>query len=175
MADNSDLAQALMDLPGKAYKAIVPTKERMFVRGIFGDTSPVDENYFSPDDLNQVRAVIGANENMRQSDPSIPSAVQASRYPQYNAAIGQDKWEGAQNTLGQFSYETAPNGDVIAKDRYDFNPNYKTPLWRAVTETLGHGSPGYLANYVGAKMIPADGKHGYDVRLNLRNKKDWPF
>ncbi len=82
----------------------------------------------------------------------------------------------AMTTLGQFNYETDKDGNVIVVDKYDFNARGATRADLAVTDAAEPGailSPYVLARRLGGMMVPDDGSHGYDVRINLGNPKDW--
>lgn len=67
----------------------------------------------------------------------------------------------AQSTVGAARLEILPNGDVMVRDRYDFDPG----------RTLGTGIFSSL-HRIGESLIPP-GSGGYDVNVNLGNPATW--
>lgn len=186
------------------YRNVVPTKGRMFLRGLMQDTTPVDESYFQPEDLDAMRQLVGVNEKLR-ADPRLTVGENHLKIirgddgkPQisgdmykgaYGPKVSYDTYESAEalgtdpkvterpkNQMGQFRYETGPDGNVVVSDRYDFNayPKGQEPgIRQALIESLKSRGPGPLAGALGSRFIPSDGRHGYDVRVNLGNPSTW--
>lgn len=181
-----------------AYKAAVPTRERMFIRGMMGDTSPVDESYMRPEDIAAMQRMVRVNEKLR-ADPRMTEGNQHRKlvrspdgginfsedlytgpvgkkvsYDTYESAnalgVPEDVTELPREQMGQFHYDADADGNVIVQDRYDFNqyPAGQEPSLREVaTNAIKQRSMAPVAGYLGSKFIPDDGKHGYDVRVNI--------
>jgi hypothetical protein len=74
-----------------------------------------------------------------------------------------------QTTLGRFTYQTDPKGNLQIIDRYDFNPPMQQDMREARTGDYGAFGPyGMIREYAGEKIPPGKGR---DVRINLGPRK----
>lgn len=85
-------------------------------------------------------------------------------------------YEGVRMSVGRFNYAPDDEGNMVINDHYDFNANRDPSggsLATAAMRSLRDMSPVPLARQIGQRLVPADGKHGYPVRLNLGNPSTW--
>ena len=158
----------LNKLPASSF----PTAGRTFLETVQGNKDEITEKNFNPAELAYLRNLIdstGGRGNVQYFDYG-------------NLARGQMKEGGArpmsttpsmlslgdvggniQTTLGRFTYATDPNGNLIVRDKYDFNPMSQNQGYAAAAT----GPFGMLHNYA-ERTVPQGG--GRNVNINLGKK-----
>jgi len=156
-----------------AVRRLAPTNARAYVKGITGDTTPIDESYFKPEELTALRmaAMRGMDEFTSHPAPGYTQEHVSYRHytePQgvnafnVDAKMLTDPSVVAMTTIGAAQIERQPGGDVHLVDRYNFNS----------IATGWSPTPWYrLLRAIGGVLLP-EGK-GFDVRLNLGNPAHW--
>ena len=152
-----------------APPSLFPTAGRVFLESMQGKRGPITEADFSPEELNNLRQLIGSTEergNVQYKDyvkqkkkmlnegtfvfADLPPSILAITNPLGNNAA----------TLGRFRYEKDAEGNLRAIDDYDFNPPDAGK--KSLSNSL---SPlGILRKYAGEKMPPGTGR---PVNINL--------
>lgn len=106
----------------------LPLPARLYIDSVVKkDTTPIDENYFSTEELNSIKDLVASsisNTNKKQT----PGYVNYDTYKNNSSISDLNLLSGLftksgkiANSLGQFNYELDKNGDIIVKDTYDFN------------------------------------------------------
>lgn len=116
----------------KGLLSYLPLQDRTLIETLRGDTSPITAQSIGPEYLNQLNDIIEKTRDVRAL------SVEGKNQERFNKGAGYVNYDlydqagmpisdfnmapsgGVRNTLGQFSYETLPNGNVRVKDRYDF-------------------------------------------------------
>lgn len=123
-------------MPKETYRKLVPAQVRTFIETLAGDTSPITESNFTPEELELIRRTV---RNAKERHPvdyvydpktgrDIPvNSTTYVGYPDYDmGARGQMGDLNAlpeaaiRNTLGRFRVDRTPEGRAIAVDSYDF-------------------------------------------------------
>jgi len=183
------------------YKNIVPAQMRTFGETLMGDRSPITEKNFTADELDKIRAAVIQSRERQDSRPiyhyvnnkltPIPTDYDPTvGYRDYNLEGGTDSRNdfsvghdaAIRNTLGKFSYKKSPEGNLIAKDSYDFKDDLvkqegvrrsaeyegMSPLQKIstlISDTMDpRGSINTLPSRVGSAFIGAKGR---PVEINL--------
>jgi len=177
------------------YKNIVPAQIRTFGETLMGDKSPLTEQNFTPDELNKIRQAIYQSRGRQEFDKNrklLPDVKynQSVGYKDYNVNQSENSRQdfnfgpnaAIRNTLGKFSYEKTPEGNLIAKDTYDFKDDLVKeegvrrsseyegmgPLQKIgtlISDTMSpKGSINTLPSRVGSAFVGANGR---PVEINL--------
>ena len=127
---------------GDPNKAVIPSHVKTYISSLFGDTSPITEKNFSPD---EIRQIVSAVQNARRSgrdyvtyrdygyssastirktleqDPIVMKLARQGRIgPATEIDLRREK--AAQLTLGAFNFRRDPETqEVVATDVYDFD------------------------------------------------------
>jgi hypothetical protein len=158
------------------------TSGRTLLETVQGTRTPITEKNFKPEELDVIRRLV----NLKGKDKgsvSYADYIELSR--QMAKAKGEplptsvtpslfsmaDPLGNIQTTLGRFSYQTDPKGNLQIIDRYDFNPPMQQDMREARTGDYGAFGPyGMIREYAGEK-IPSGSSAGRDVRINLGPRK----
>ena len=152
------------------------TSGRILLETAQGVKTPITEKNFKPEELDIIRQLIAlkGKENgvigyddyimlarkMTKEGP-MPVSVTPSIYSM------ADPLGNVQTTLGRFSYQADPKGNVQVIDRYDFNPPPQQDMREARTGDYGVFGPyAVIREYAGEK-IPSGTSAGRDIRINL--------
>lgn len=118
----------------------LPLPARLYIDSVYNkNKEPINESYFSNDELNIVKDLVAAsvikdeklvetpgyvnyNTYKKGSDPDSFSAVEddPTVRPNLLSALFTDSGK-IKTSLGQFNYEVTKEGDILVKDKYDFN------------------------------------------------------
>jgi len=132
---------------GKDGSYILPSQVRTFAETVAGNTDPITEKNFNPNELQQMRdAVMRSRKREEKLNQSVYNQQSKRKiketvgYGDYGDDAKRQQGtlrdfsplpsDAARNTLGRFKYEKTPEGKLIATDKYDFlddlvdkNPN----------------------------------------------------
>ena len=179
------------------YKNIVPAQIRTFGETVMGDKSPITEQNFNPDELDKIRKAIMQSRGRQEFDknnrllPISPTNYnQSVGYKDYGVKDSSNSRQdfnfgpdaAIRNTLGKFSYDKTPEGNLIAKDTYDFKDDLVKeegvrrsseyanmgPLQKIgtlISDTVSpKGSINTLPSRIGSAFVGANGR---PVEINL--------
>ena len=111
---------------------VAPLQVRTLLGTIAGNQEPITAKTLTQDEINQLDDVIQRTRELRgQTIPekNIPVFNQGKGFVNYdlmndagivNSDLSLLPSAAIRNTLGQFRYETLPNGNIRVVDRYDF-------------------------------------------------------
>lgn len=110
----------------------LPLPARLYIDSVVKkDTTPIDENYFSTEELNSIKDLIASSVSST-SKKQTPGYVNYGTYKNNSSISDLNLISGLftksgriANSLGQFNYELDENGDIVVKDTYDFNAYIK--------------------------------------------------
>ena len=110
----------------------LPLPARLYIDSVIKkETTPIDENYFSTEELNSIKDLI-ASSVLNTNKKVTPGYVNYNTYKNNSSISDLNLISGLftksgkiANSLGQFNYELDENGDIIVKDIYDFNAYIK--------------------------------------------------
>lgn len=137
--------------------------EKLFVDKVArGNRDPITEKDLGPDDIKNLRKLV---DTKRAAKPGPQGTIG----PQDYLDAGQDNV----SLLGLFDYDVDDEGNIIARDTYDYNLSDVGKNTHDVTamQRLGAmiSNPTGYANYVGTKAIPDLPGKGVPVNINLGN------
>jgi hypothetical protein len=156
------------------------TSGRTLLETAQGTKTPITEKNFKPEELDVIRQLVDvkgkdkgsisyadyiqlARKIAKEKGEPLPSSVTPSLFSM------ADPLGNIQTTLGRFTYQTDPKGNLQIIDRYDFNPPMQQDMREARTGDYGAFGPyGMIREYAGEKIPPGKGR---DVRINLGPRK----
>lgn len=148
-----------------APSSLFPTAGRVFLESMQGKRGPITEADFSPEELNNIRKLIGITEgrgNVQYKDYA-KLKEQLMKGGDKNVILGPsvlaatNPLGNALSTLGRFTYARDSDGTLRAVDTYDFNSNNPA----SVTPSTPYAM---LRQYGYEKMPPGTGR---PVNINL--------
>lgn len=118
----------------------LPLPARLYIDSVYNkNKEPINENYFSSDELNTIKDLVAAsvikddklketpgyvnyNTYKKGNDPTSFSGTESDPTvaPNLLSALFTDSGK-IKTSLGQFNYEVTKEGDILVKDKYDFN------------------------------------------------------
>lgn len=151
-----------------------PTSARTLLETVQGTKTPITESHFSPEELDVMRqlATLKGGDKGSVNYGDYLTLAQEMRKKGNMAASATpsmfsmaDPLGNVQTTLGRFSYQKDPQGNVQIVDKYDFNPPNPNLMQEARTGDYGGFGPyGLIRDYAGEKIPPG---YGREVRINL--------
>ncbi len=178
------------------YKNNIPTNVRAFVRGALGIKTPIDENFFRPEELDALRtaAARGLADYDKKVRPALPDSSDQKSYQDYKKKYTSDKYRGEyQNPhISYWDYDKPWTGGNMPSTLLGWVSNPSTVAQTTIGSALikknenGHvnvvdkynfephpgtgmfGSMGTL-HRIGERLIP----EGYDINVNLGNPEEW--
>ena len=155
--------------------SMFPTSARTLLETVQGTKTPITESNFSPEErdiMRQLAVLKGGQKGNIDYGDYVKLAEQMKKTGKVPVSVTPgllsmaDPMGNIQTTLGRFSYETDPKGNLRIIDRYDFNPIYdQGAMQEAQTGDYGALSPyGLVRNYAGEKIPPGKGR---EVLINL--------
>ena len=146
------------------FDSVLPGPARLYLESVLlGKKDPITESDFSPEELAAMRRMI---EKQKSSQGGVTYADYAAPdqpgIPSLLSPAGR-----VANSLGQFTYQTDPEGTTV-NDAYDFNPTYKDlPLTEQIANLLG--TMGFSGMHtIGEKVLPPGTGRPVKIRLPKR-------
>ena len=158
----------LNKLPASSF----PTAGRTFLETVQGNKDEITEKNFNPAELAYLRDLIdstGGRGHVQYFDYGILARSKMKSGGDRPMSITPslmslgDVGGNLQTTLGKFTYATDPNGNLIVRDKYDFNPMSQNQGYVAAMT----GPFGALHNYAERTIPPGSGRN---VNINLGKK-----
>ena len=147
-----------------------PTNARTLLETVQGNRDPISEGNFSPEELAALKELImlkgGDKGNITYADYRLLADAMRNR-GQIPASLSPhlfsmaDPLGNLMTTLGQFNYARDANGNLVAKDIYDFNPPPQSAGELKGRNTLN--GYGFIREYAGEKIPP-----GYGRPVNIK-------
>jgi hypothetical protein len=117
---------------------LLPTPARLYIEALTGKEGTITEANFTPEELDAMRNLVagvgggtgGVGYDDYQKVKPAPSLFNSPLTTQPGLAGLLTAHGRVANSLGQFNYETAPDGGVTITDNYDFNPYFKNDSLR---------------------------------------------
>lgn len=152
-----------------------PTSARTLLETVQGTKTPITESNFSPEErdiMRQLAVLKGGQKGNIDYGDYVKLAEQMKKTGKVPVSVTPgllsmaDPMGNVQTTLGRFTYQTDPKGNLQVVDRYDFNPIYdQGAMQEAQTGDYGALNPyGLVRNYAGQKIPPGKGR---EVLINL--------
>jgi hypothetical protein len=158
-----------------------PTSARTLIETLQGNTSPITETQFSPQEIEALRQLVmlkGGDAGDIQYEDYGALNRELQKQGKASKAISVDydnpglfgmtsSLGNIQTTLGRFRYARDADGKMQIIDTYDFNPPQKgASPQRLSTAEFGptSGPYGFIRSYAGEKIPPGSGR---PVKINL--------
>ena len=141
---------------------LLPTPAKLYLESVIGGKrDPITEADFTPEELMEMQKLIGDRQQGGISYADYGTAAQP-RLAGLLTPAGR-----VATALGQFNYQTGPEGATIT-DEYDFNPTFKDEsLMHKAMSILGSG--GFTgAHLLGEYMLPPGKGRKVNVRIPRR-------
>jgi hypothetical protein len=165
----------------------IPVNMRMYLAHLTGDKTPLTEKNLWPSDLEAVKRAV-ARQMAKQPDAGVigygdyaPAPDQFSSFADGPGILGiigdsfSDPSFRLETTLGMARYQKDPSGNVVVRDRYNFNATRKqvqdaldgrSKLGVLADALSKAGLPGLL-NAIGNIYGATDDEGGTPVEINL--------
>lgn len=182
LKNNKDVVKTLTE------SKILPSSYRLYLRSLSGIEDPIDENFFSKSELEQMKTAVGRSEIAKETGdkfylenfPKNTIGYSGEKFSVFDAFINPKV--NLEMTLGRSNYEKDKEDNYIIKDKYNFNTKSANvlkesinpdklvdkDLLKAAIEEYKKGEVDLagLARVIGGINL-GDQKKGINVKINL--------
>lgn len=163
------------------YKEVVPTNVRAYAKAALGDNSPIDNSFFTKEELDVLKmAAIDAQQNGSSEGFFGEDERKQINYHNYKGKGSSpqkfsDFFTPAGRMVSTIGGATLKDegGKTILTDVYDFNGSSDTfgDMVSGVVRNIKDGDLYGAARWAGAYIAPEGSKNAYPVRINLGDLK----